>query len=92
MHAVVVRVKIGDSETAEQGLREQVVPQVSQAPGFVAGYWTRADDGGNGLSMLVFDSEDSARRAAERIQGPEAMRPETVTLESVEVREVLANA
>jgi hypothetical protein len=42
--------------------------------------------------MLVFDSEESARRAAEMIQGPEAMRPETVTLESVEVREALANA
>ena len=92
MHAVVVRVNIGDPETAEQGLKEQVVPRVSQAPGFVAGYWTRADDGKNGLSMLVFDSEDSARRAAEMIQGPEAMRPETVTLDSVEVREVLANA
>jgi hypothetical protein len=92
MHAVVVRVKIGDPQTAEQGLRDQVVPRVSQAPGFVAGYWTRSDNGGNGLSMLVFDSEESARRAAEMIQGPEAMRPETVTLESVEVREALANA
>ena len=92
MHAVVVRVSIGDSETAEHRLREQVVPRVSQAPGFVAGYWTRSDDGNNGLSMIVFDSEEGARRAAEMIQGPEAMRPETVTLESIEVREVLANA
>ena len=92
MHAVVVRVNIGDTDTAEQGLHEQVVPRVSQAPGFVAGYWTRSADGSNGLSMIVFESEDGARRAAEMIQGPEAMRPETVTLESVEVREVLANA
>ena len=92
MHAVVVRVNIGDPETAEQGLREQVVPQVSKAPGFVAGYWTRSDEGGNGLSMLVFDSEEAARGAAERLQGPEAIRPDTVTIESVEVREVLANA
>ena len=92
MHAVVVRVNIGDPETAEQGLSERVVPQVSQAPGFVAGYWTRSDDGHNGLSMLVFDSQEAARSAAERLQGSEAMRPETVTLESVEVREVVANA
>jgi hypothetical protein len=42
--------------------------------------------------MIVFDSEEGARRAAEMIQGPEAMRPETVTLESVEVREVVGNA
>ena len=92
MHAVVVRVSIGDPETAEQGLSDRVVPQVSQAPGFVAGYWTRSDDGHNGLSMLVFDSQEAARGAAERLQGSEAMRPETVTIESVEVREVVANA
>ena len=40
MHAVVVTVTISDHETAESHLREQVVPGVSQAPGFVAGYWT----------------------------------------------------
>jgi hypothetical protein len=93
MHAVVVKVNIGgDPEAAQQGLRDQVIPRVSQAPGFVAGYWTRSDDGHNGVSMIVFDSEEGARGAAEMIQGPEAMRPETVTLESVEVREVVGNA
>ena len=92
MHAVVVKVSIGDAETAAQGLKEQVIPRVSSAPGFVGGYWTRSDDGHDGISMIVFDSEGSARRAAEMIQGPEAMRPETVTLESVEVREVVGHA
>jgi hypothetical protein len=37
MHAVVVEVSISDPEGAEPVLREQVVPRVSQAPGFVAG-------------------------------------------------------
>jgi hypothetical protein len=92
MHAVVVKVNIGDSQAAEQGLRDQVVPRVAQAPGFVAGYWTRSDDGTNGISMIVFDSEEGASRAAEMIQGPEGMRPESVTLESAEVREVVASA
>jgi hypothetical protein len=41
MHAVVVRVNMDDSEAATARLREDVVPRVSQAPGFVAGYWTR---------------------------------------------------
>jgi hypothetical protein len=91
MHAVVVRVRINDQGPAEQMLREQVVPQVSQAPGFVAGYWTRADDGTNGLSMLVFESEEAAGSAADRLrsQGPPS---EAVALDSVEVREVVANA
>jgi hypothetical protein len=43
MHAVVVRVTIGDVEIARKGLREQIVPRASQAPGFVAGYWTSSE-------------------------------------------------
>ncbi len=89
MHAVVVRVTIGDFETAGKALREEVVPRVSQAPGFVAGYWTRSDDGDDGLSMILFESEDAARAAAERI--PVGI-PDAVTLESVEVREVVEHA
>lgn len=91
MHAVVVRVTIGDFEAARKGLREQVVPRASQSPGFVAGYWTRSDDGHDGLSMIVFDSEEAARGAAEQIRTAGVV-PETVTLESVEVREVAEHA
>ena len=88
MHAVVVRVRLHDDGAgAETELREKVVPQVSRAPGFVAGYWTRKGD--TGLSMIVFESEDAASRASEMI--PTAV-PASVTLEDVEVREVVANA
>jgi hypothetical protein len=87
MHAVVVRVTINDPEAADRGLREQVVPRVSQAPGFVSGYWTRKDN--TGLSMILFDSEDGATRASEMVP---TMVPEQVTLEGVEVREVVAQA
>jgi hypothetical protein len=92
MHAVVVRVSIGDSERAEQGLREQVIPRAKETPGFVAGYWTRSDDGHNGLSLVIVDSEEAARQAADRIQSDQAILPETVSLEGVEVREVVAHA
>ena len=91
MHAVVVRVSIGDAEIAEKGLREKVVPAVSGAPGFVTGYWTRSDDGSNGLSMLVFESEDAARAVAERFRGGTII-PETVTVSRVEIREVVTSA
>jgi heme-degrading monooxygenase HmoA len=91
MYAVVVRVSIGDAEKAQQGLREQVIPRVKETPGFVAGYWTRSDDGRDGLSIVVFESEDAARQAAERLRAGGAT-PETVTLESVEVREVVEHA
>jgi hypothetical protein len=89
MHAVVVRVTINDPENAQKELTERVVPFVSQVPGFVAGYWTRADDGSNGVSMLVFESEEGARTVAERIPG---QVPQGVTFESAEVREVIASA
>jgi hypothetical protein len=53
MHAVVTRVTVNDREAATSHLRENVVPGVSQAPGFVAGYWTRGDDG-TGVAMVIF--------------------------------------
>ena len=87
MHAVVVKVKINDSEAADSHLRERVVPGVSQSPGFVAGYWTRKDN--NGLSMIIFDSEDSAKLVSEQVP---SMIPDAVTLEDVEVREVAVHA
>jgi hypothetical protein len=87
VHAVVVKVKINDSDAAERALREQVVPRVSQSPGFVAGYWTRKDN--TGLSMVVFESEDAAKQASERMR---ENVPDAVTLEDVELREVAAHA
>ena len=89
MHAVVVKVSISDVESAQKELEEAVVPRVKQVPGFVAGYWTRSDDGSNGRSMIVFESEEAARTAAGRI-GENV--PEGVTFESAEVREVVASA
>jgi hypothetical protein len=89
MHAVLVKVSISDVENSEKELKETVVPRISQSPGFVAGYWTRSEDGTNGRSMLVFESEEAARAAAERI-GPNV--PQGVTFESAEVREVVATA
>ena len=87
MHAVVTSVTINDQEAAESHLREQVVPGVSQAPGFVAGYWTRKDD--TGLAMVVFESEEAANGMSERVP---SMLPDAVALENIEVREVVVNA
>jgi hypothetical protein len=83
-------VNINDFQSGRQFLTEEVVPRVSQAPGFVAGYWTTSDDNSNGLSMIVFDSEDAARQVAQMIES-QGM-DEGVTLEGTDVREVVANA
>ena len=90
MHAVLVNVTIQDLNQATQMLEEEIVPRASAAPGFVAGYWTRSDDN-RGVAMIVFESEDGARGVADMIsQGPP--NPGAVTLEGVEVREVVAHA
>jgi hypothetical protein len=89
MHAVIVSVSISDGEAATEHLRNEIVPQVKQAPGFVAGYWVRIQGGDKGRGTMVFESEDAARAVAEQItQNP----GESVTLDSVDVGEVVESA
>jgi hypothetical protein len=88
MHAVIVKVTIKDIDAAERSVRDDVVPQVSQAPGFVTAYWTRK--GNTGLSMIIAESEEDAKRMSERV--PSMVPDDAVTLEDVEVREVVAHA
>ncbi len=90
MHAVLVRVTIQDFERGREFLTTQVVPRVSQAPGFVAGYWARTEDD-RGRSMAVFESEEAARAVKEMIEA-NAGQNDGVTLEGVEVAEVVASA
>ena len=94
MYALVVRVTIHDADRTREVLNDQVVPQLSGSPGFKTGYWTwsTGNEERNGLSMVIFDSEESARAAGDRITAIAADAPDDVTLDSVEVREVVASA
>lgn len=87
MYAVVVKATLNDREAARSMLDDQVVPRVSQAPEFVAGYWTWKDNAG--LSMVIFASEDAANGVSEQVR---SMVDASVTIEDVEVREVVAHA
>jgi len=89
MHAVVVTVSIAEDagEGVTKHLRENIVPMVSQVPGFVAGYWVRLEGGDQGRSVIVCDSEDSARSIKDSIQPAPG-----VTFDSVDVGEVVAHA
>lgn len=89
MYAVVVRVTISNADPAREVLTTQVVPRVAAAPGFQAGYWTSDEGQTNGLSMVIFDSEENARAAADRV--PQMVTGD-VSLDSVDVREVIASA
>ena len=94
MHAVVIKVTIHDADRTRDVLNNQVVPQVSGAPGFEKGYWTWSTGGGdlNVLSTVIFDSEEHARAAGDRVRAIAADAPGDVTLDDVEVREVVASA
>ncbi len=88
MHAVVSHVSIqsGHEDESLEHLRTNVVPRVKQAPGAVAGYWLNPE-GGKGFAFIVFESEEAARAAADMARN--APRPESVTFDSIEVREVI---
>jgi hypothetical protein len=90
MFAVVVRVELPEGGNVEQGrqmLEKNVIPTVRQSPGFVAGYWLAPPTGLEGLSVLIYEDEQSARTVAGSVQPPPP-----VTLLGVEVREVTASA
>ena len=93
MHAVVGQVKIDQSreEEARKALSEIVVPTAKAMPGFVGGTWCRALQDDRGTSVLLFESEEAARAAAEQMrQGPPPGTPATFV--SADVFEVVAQA
>ncbi len=87
MHAVVVRSRLHDFERATTFLREQTIPRVRQASGFVAAQWVRLDER-TGTSMLIFESEQAAQAAVDQLSAnpPPA---DTLAIESVEIGEVV---
>jgi hypothetical protein len=90
MHALQVSVSIesGHAEEAQAHLEANVVPRVKEAPGIVSAYWTRSADGEHGFSLAIFEGEESARAAADMI--PNTPRPDFITFDNIEVREVVA--
>jgi hypothetical protein len=91
MHALVVNVSIqpGHSEEAQAELETNVVPRVKEAPGVVAAYWASSPDGAHGTSMVLFESEATAKAGADMARnGP---RPDFVTFDKLEVCEVVAH-
>jgi len=87
MHAVVINVTFTDFPAAK-GELDGLVPMVSSAPGFVAGYWIALSEE-KGTSTVLFDSEGSAKTFLGMMQ---SAPPMTVTVDSVEVGEVIAHA
>lgn len=94
MYAVIMRTeldgeRVGEAETM---LNEQVVPAVKAMPGFVSGIWARHLDNSAGTSLLVFDSEESARAAVAAAQAMAPPPQAPVTYGVFELARVIAQA
>ena len=96
MHALVVRAAIHSADRTREVLKSRVVPLASGAPGFKAGYWTWPTGTGEleVLAMIIFDSEENARAAGDRVSAnfSQLENRDDVTFDGVEVREVVASA
>jgi hypothetical protein len=92
MHAVIVTVDIpaGQFEVARNTLQKDAIPRVSSAPGFVKGYWTIGNDKMQGMSFVVFRTLKDAENVAKMVRT--SPMPSGVSIVSVEVREVVAEA
>ena len=89
MHVAVVSVTINNPDEAVNHLRSEIVPRVSQAPGFVTGHWY-GDGQTKGYATIVFESEENANGFAEMVRSQEG--PNHATVDSIDVHEVVANA
>jgi hypothetical protein len=87
MHAMVVRGTVHDADKANAHLREQAIPALRQAPGFVSGQWVRVG-GREGNAIITFETEEGAKAGAEQLR---ANPPpgEALTINSVEIGEVV---
>ena len=91
MDVVIVEVKLDPDRMTEtrQVLTDVIAPRAREFAGFQSGSWLRSSDSDAGRSLLFFDSESSAREAADEIRThgvPEGM---PVRMEHVETFEVL---
>jgi hypothetical protein len=93
MHAVLVEVDASeaDREEALTRLREEIVPEVRQAPGFQSGTWLTLNEDAKGTGLMLFDTEENARAAATRVAVGASPQP-GVVIERSEVREVAVTA
>ena len=86
MHAVVARSMIQTFEQARKVLREEGIPRLSQMPGFVSGHWVRLGET-SGASMIVFESEEAAQKAAEMLRTNPSPTVSPISIEVGEVQE-----
>jgi hypothetical protein len=85
---VTLTIEPEHAPAAAGALVSDVLPRVRSAPGFVAGYWLEPA-GGQGLSIVLFETEEQARAAVPPVSSWAAPG---VTIVGVELRRVAVTA
>jgi hypothetical protein len=93
MYAALIEVDVTgvDPDEGLKTLRDQIVPAITQLPGFRSGTWLSGNEDGKGLSLTVWDTAEDAARMAERF-GIGAKPAISASVVRCEVREVAATA
>jgi hypothetical protein len=95
MYATVIELNTDelDIDAARETLQGSAIPRARES-GAVAAYWLAPRDGRT-ITVVVFDTEEAAKRMAARFEvgqsPPPAPGAQPATVKSVEVREVLAS-
>jgi len=94
MYGVIVQLRseAKRENAARTMLREVVIPTAKQLPGFASGTWLQALEGNRGIAVMLFESEEAACGAAERIRTRGPLAGDRVVVDSVGAYEVLARA
>ena len=91
MYAVFTVVEIdktkSDMAAAIQSLKDDIIPQLKQAPGFVRGTWFGND--ATGHSVVLFDTQEQASQTTQEVDSTPA---EGVRVVSSDVYELHAQA
>jgi hypothetical protein len=91
MHAVVINVILNDREAVLRAVPDMILPRVKERnPELITGYITMKDN--TGMGFWVLESEAAANTMREEVELRRDTLPPVVTLDSVEVREVVAQA
>lgn len=94
MYALLIEVDTKGQRDAAAGLRylkEQVVPNVSKVGGFEAGYWLKPREDEMSTSLVLFDTEQSAKDASKDLSVGSTAAPGVIVTRK-EIREVAASA
>ena len=92
--AVLINVTLvaGHRAEADEQLKKTVIPMIKSQPGFVATYHMATADGNHGVGLVVFDSEENAAAAAQGLNSMPRPDDAPVTIDSVQVLQVVASA